>query len=125
MQHRSFVLSLLLTALIVPASARRAAGQYTMDRHPASAADSTGDRVLRTLREDLSRLRLLQDSFYVVNKRYSADTAALFGWKPTSGARILITSADSTGWSVLAAHPSLVGSEMLAIRRTPPAGARR
>lgn len=81
------------------------------------ANDSAGAAVLRTLRADLSRLRLAQDSFYVAHRTYAADTAEL-GWRPASGALFRIMWADSTTWVAKAEHGQLVGPEVLTVRRT-------
>jgi hypothetical protein len=84
MHTRSTTLAFAAT-LVFAAFAHPARAQYTIDRHPAVANDSAGAAVLRTLRADLSRLRLAQDSFYVAHRTYAADTARL-GWRPESGA---------------------------------------
>lgn len=108
----AFTATLALAAVAAPAGA-----QYTMDRHPAVAADSAGVAVLAVLRGDLSRLRLAQDSFYVAHRTYAADTAGL-GWRPASGAVTRIMWADSTTWAAKAEHAQLVGPEVLTVRRT-------
>jgi hypothetical protein len=116
MRTRSVALAFTAT-LTFAAVAPSAGGQYTMDRHPAVAADSAGAAVLSALRVDLSRLRLAQDSFYVAHRTYAADTAGL-GWRPASGAVFRIMWADSTTWVAKAEHSQLVGPEVLTVRRT-------
>jgi hypothetical protein len=116
MQPRSVVLALVV-ALPLAAFGRLARAQYTMDRHPAVAADSAGATALRVLRADLSRLRLAQDSFYVAHRTYAGDTAGL-GWRPESDAVFRIMWADSLTWVATAQHPRLTGAEVLTVRRT-------
>lgn len=118
MRRRSVALGSALAVSSFVALARPARAQYLMDRHPAAAVDSAGLALLRAVRADLTRLRLAQDSFYVARRSYAADTAALGGWRPTSGAVVRITRADSTGWSAEAAHGELIGAEVLTVRRT-------
>jgi hypothetical protein len=113
-----FALVSLVAACAVGALARPARAQYVMERHSAVAADSAGVTALRALRADLTRLRLAQDSFYVAHQSYAADTAALGGWRSTSGALFRITRADSTSWVAEAEHRQLVGAEVLTVRRT-------
>ena len=116
MHPRSLVLAFVV-ALPLTAYGRPAQAQYTMDRHPAAATDSAGATALRVLRADLSRLRLVQDSFYVAHRTYAADTAGL-GWRPESDALFRIMWADSTTWVATAQHPRLTGPEVLTVRRT-------
>jgi hypothetical protein len=105
-------------AVAVAGMACVAHAQYVIDRHPAVAVDSVGAAALRSLRVDLTRLRVAQDSFYVLHRSYTADTVAL-GWRPTSDAVFRITRADSTGWVAEAKHWLLLsGPEVLMIRRT-------
>jgi hypothetical protein len=116
MRPRAVVLAVIL-ALALAAFGRSARAQYTLDRHPAVAADSAGAAVLRVLRADMSRLRLAQDSFFVAHRTYAADTTGL-GWRAESGAVFRIMWADSTTWTATAQHPRLTGPEVLTVRRT-------
>jgi type IV pilus assembly protein PilA len=57
---------------------------------------------------DLRNLMTAQEAHFVDNEAYTDDLAALgsYGFRPSNGVTVTITSASSSAWAAFAEHPS-------------------
>lgn len=105
-------------------------GAPTCDALPASAAsndgygfdvasrviqqDSAAQALVGRIRADLSALRKAQDAYFTAHKSYATTVDALGGFRPASGASIMLRSATENGWTAEATHTALPGSALRA-----------
>ena len=107
------LLARLAATLVVLAGLPAAAGAQT-SLHVSSKIvqrDSASMVIGTAIRQDLTRLRAAQDTFYAANGTYAAKLAQLRDFRATSGATLTIDVAKADGWVAFATHPLLPGSE--------------
>jgi hypothetical protein len=75
----------------------------------AAALRAQGGDAVGTMKGDLRRLVSANEVYHAKNKTYAPNTAALTGFKPSSGVSITLTSVSTTGWAASAVSASLPG----------------
>ena len=74
--------------------------------------DSAAQALVTRIRADLSALRTAQDAYFAEHETYATTIEALGGFRPASGASIVLRAATANGWSAEAMHTALAGSAL-------------
>lgn len=76
------------------------------------ARDSASTALVRSIRSDLSALRLAEEAYFAEHHTYASAVSALRDFQPQAGADVVLLNVTASGWEAVATHPALVGGKL-------------